>query len=510
MKKINSILAGVIFLSALTASAKEYIVKFKDAAITKQKSVSIKGVGRVPFVDTHESAALAKIVLDQKGNQARALANLMKNPQVEYVVESFELKTQSQVDLTVLKDQWAIKKVGAEQAWNAAGNTGSQSVTVAVIDTGVDYKHESLKANMVPGYDFKDNDNDPFDDYDPNWQTSRKNPGHGTHCAGIVGATGVVEGGIVGLSPNVSIMPLRFLGVDGSGDLMAGIKAVDYAIEKKVDIISASWGAMVSAAQAQPLTEAVKRASDAGIIFISAAGNGDQTGNGFSNDTKGMYPANAVFENTITVAASDENDAKTKFSNFGRKSVHLAAPGFKIMSTLPNNNYELLSGTSMATPLVSGLVALLKAQNKALTGMQARSLLQQTAVKAAIETACNCRVSASDSMDAVLNNKPILVPYAHTFAPNETVKFSVMNGVGAVNYVSSNPQVASFDANGTLTALTEGEVTVTATDSAGTVLKSESIFVWTRTSAGGSCPLGDQALCDLMCQIMPDMPWCGK
>jgi thermitase len=510
MKKINSILATALFLSAVIASANEYIVKFKDSAITKQKSIAIKGLGRLPFVDTHEKAALAKVVLDQKSNQALALATLMKHPSVEYVVESFELKTQGQIDLTTLKDQWAIKKVEAEQAWNLAGNIGSQSVTVAVIDTGVDYKHENLKANMVPGYDFKDNDNDPFDDYDPNWQTSRKNPGHGTHCAGIVGATGVVEGGVVGLSPNVSIMPLRFLGKDGSGDLMAGIKAIDYAIEKKADIISASWGAMVSASQAQPLIEAVKRASDAGVIFIAAAGNGDQTGNGFSNDTKGMYPANANYENTITVAASDQNDAKTTFSNFGRKSVHLAAPGFKIMSTLPDNKYELLSGTSMATPLVSGLVALLKAQNKNLTGMQARSLLQQTAVKTSIETACNCRVSASSSMDALLNNKAVLVPYAYTLAPNETVKFSVMNAIGTVTYTSSNPQVASFDANGTLTGLTEGEVTVTATDSAGTVLKSDSIFVWTRTSAGGSCPLGDQALCDLMCQIMPDMPWCSK
>jgi thermitase len=366
---------------------------------------------------------------------------------------------------------------------------------------------------MVAGYDFKDNDNDPWDDYDPNWQTSRKNPGHGTHCAGIVGATGMVQGGVVGLSPMVSIMPIRFLDKNGSGDLMAGIKSIDYAIEKKADIISASWGAEVSASQAKPLIEAVQRASDAGVIFIAAAGNGDRSGVGYSNDTKAIYPANAVFENTITVAASDSADAKTGFSNFGRKSVHVAAPGGKIMSTLPDNKYHELSGTSMATPLVSGLVALLKAQNPSLTGMQVRSLIQQESTKVAIETACNCRVDAAASVSAALEAKPVLVPYAYTLAPESSVQFEVLNASGAVTYVSSDASIASFNNAGLLTGHKEGEVKVTATDSAGNVLKSESIFVWTRggsAGGGGGCPLGDPAMCELLCAINPSLPWCGR
>jgi thermitase len=307
-------------------------------------------------------------------------------------------------------------------------------------------------------------------------------------------------------------MPLRFLGVDGSGDLMAAIKSMDYAIEKKVDVVSASWGAEVPASQATPLIEAVKRVSDAGIIMVSAAGNGDRSGVGFSNDERDEYPANANFENTITVAASDESDAKTSFSNFGRKSVHVAAPGFKIMSTLPDNKYALLSGTSMATPLVAGLVALMKAQNKNLTGMQARSIMQQTGVKTAIETACNCRIDASAAIESLKNAKPVLVPYAYTLSPGTSVKFEMLNANGAVSYTSSNPQVAAIDSAGNLTASSDGETKVTATDSAGTKLESDSIFVWKRSEStgggAGGCPLGDPALCDLLCKISPTLPWC--
>ena len=511
MKKLLSLF--VVF-AVFSANATEYIVKFKDASKLVRKSVAVKGIGNIAFTDIHEPGSIAKINLEAKGAayEAQVIAKLLANPDVEYVTKSFKLRTNDQVDVSKLKEQWAIKKVQAEKAWNLAGNFGSKNVVVAVIDTGVDSKHESLKDNAVQGYDFKDNDNDPNDEADPNWQQTHKNPGHGTHCAGIVGATGVVQGGVVGISPNVSIMPLRFIGIDGSGDLMSAIKAMDYAIEKKVDVISASWGAEVPASQATPLIEAVKRVSDAGVIMVSAAGNGDRSGVGFSNDLRDEYPANANFENTITVAASDESDAKTSFSNFGRKSVHVAAPGFKIMSTLPNNQYALLSGTSMATPLVAGLVALIKAQNKNLSGMQVRSILQQTGAKTAIETACNCRVDAGSAVETVKNAKPVLVPYAYTLSPGASVKFEVLNGNGAVTYTSSNPQVAAIDNAGNLTASSEGETKVTATDAAGNKLSSDSIFVWKRSeSAGGGeggCPLGNPALCEIICKISPTLPWC--
>src|SRR5690606_15653783 len=145
------------------------------------------------------------------------------------------------------------------------------------------------------------------------------------------------------------------------------------AIEKGAHVISASWGATIPRSQAQPLIEAIKRATDKGIIFVAAAAN-----DGKNNDKTDVFPANAGFDNMISVAASGASDAKPSWSNYGKSSVHVAAPGENIMSTLPADKYGNLSGTSMATPLVAGLVALLKSQDMSLTGSQVRALLQTT------------------------------------------------------------------------------------------------------------------------------------
>ena len=228
---------------------------------------------------------------------------------------------------------------------------------------------------MVQGYNFKDNNNDPMDKTSPGG-----NPGHGTHCSGIIGGTGLIDGGIEGISPVVSIMPLRFLDESGQGDIDSAIKAIDYAVQQKVAVISASWGATIGADQAKPLVEAIKRADDAGIIFVAAAAN-----DGADNDTVSVFPANSGLPGTITVGATDSNDTKPSWSNYGVKSVHVSAPGDSIMSSLPGNQYGNLSGTSMATPLVSGLVALLKAQDPTLTGVQTRALLQLTGAKISME-----------------------------------------------------------------------------------------------------------------------------
>ena len=137
MKKLLSLF--VVF-AVFSANATEYIVKFKDASKLIRKSVNVKGIGNIAFTDIHEAGALAKINLEAKSAayEAQVLSKLLANPDVEYVTKSFKLRTNNQVDLSKLKEQWAIKKVQAEKAWNLAGNTGSRNVVVAVIDTGVD------------------------------------------------------------------------------------------------------------------------------------------------------------------------------------------------------------------------------------------------------------------------------------------------------------------------------------------------------------------------------------
>ncbi|MEK6553812.1 MAG: S8 family serine peptidase, partial [Bdellovibrionota bacterium] len=237
--------------------------------------------------DIHEPGQLLTIDIAD-AQKLGTMVNLLSNVNVEYVVPNYKLYAIYQVPYragataVALQPQWALEKVAAQAAWTKAGNKGNRKVVVAVIDTGVDYNHPNLKPNMVPGYDFAQNDNDPMDVV-----KAGANPGHGTHCAGIMGSTGLIDGGVSGLSPEMSIMPIRFLNEDGSGDLNAGIKAIDYAIEKKVDLISASWGAEIQESQATPLIEAVKRAEAAGIAFVVAAGNSSK-----NNDSTGFFPAN--------------------------------------------------------------------------------------------------------------------------------------------------------------------------------------------------------------------------
>jgi thermitase len=362
------------------------------------------------------------------------------------------------------------------------------------------------------------------------------NPGHGTHCSGIIGATGLIENGTVGISPEVSIMPLRFIGPDGSGDLNSAIKAIDYAISKKVRVISSSWGAAVDRSSAQPLVDAVKRADDAGIAFVVAAAN-----DGKSNDETEVYPANAGFGNTISVAASDDQDAKPKWSNYGQRTVHVASPGLNIMSTLPNNRYGNLSGTSMATPLVAGLTAFLLAQDPSLTGAQVRALLQHTGAKVDIETACHCRIDAMTAVDTLLNKKMFIVPAAATLGPQGSVRFSTKNAKGNVTYTVANAAVGTIAADGAFTAKSAGDTTVTATDASGAQSTTLRITVGALGEqdppaggsapqppgdgggqpplpqppggggggGGGACPIGDAAQCQALCQIMPDLPFCS-
>lgn len=505
MKKI---MLGMLLAIGFQAGAAEYLVKYKNnqGLMALQSMAAQKGVG-FQIRDQHEPGQYVVVDISED-RQVTTMSELSTQAGVEYMVPNFELRSFSDVAITAqsLKDQWAMTKVQAERAWQRAGNKGSRNVLVAVIDTGTDSAHKNLSPNMVPGYDFADNDEDADD------ITSSRNPGHGTHCSGVIGATGLIAGGISGLSPDVRIMPIRFLNEKGSGDLNNGIKAIDFAIEKGVQVISASWGAQVSEETAKPLMEAVKRASDAGVIFVVAAGNSNK-----SNDKVGFYPANAPAENVINVAASNKRDSKPSFSNFGRGLVHVSAPGDGIMSTLPKDKYGNLSGTSMATPLVAGLVALLKAQDPKLTGVQIKALIQSTGVRNSIETACNCRIDAFQAVDQLVSKKPWIYPAAASLAKEATLKLGVTNMEGRVSFTSSNPQVLTVDENGQLMAVNDGIAQVTAKDAAGKIATSLDFIIGTGKGGGGSnpggpnqCPYESPRRCELACWFNPRLAWCAK
>ncbi len=277
--------------------------------------------------------------------------------------------------------------IDAAEAWNTT--TGSRSVVVGVVDTGIDYRHTDLAANMwrnpgevagdgidndgngfvddVYGWDFANNDADPFDD-----------EGHGTHVAGTIGAVGNNGVGVAGVNWQVSLMALKFLGADGSGTTSAAVAALNYATmmrqTRDVNVVATnnSWG---GGGASTALTNAIVNGGNAGILTVAAAGN-EST----NNDVTPSYPANVPSPSVISVAATDSSNRLASFSNYGATTVDVAAPGVSIRSTTPNNTYSSYSGTSMATPHVAGMVALMKAANPQATATQIRSAILSTSV----------------------------------------------------------------------------------------------------------------------------------
>lgn len=251
-----------------------------------------------------------------------------------------------------LSKAYGLSKIGAVEAWKQ--HKGSKKFVMAVIDTGIDYNHEDLSFNVwrnpnpsdkkdVVGFDFVHNDGLPYDDNQ-----------HGSHTAGTVGGVGGNGKGVSGVSQRVSIMALKFLSGEGSGTTADAIRAIDYAVAHGAKVLSNSWGGKGDDGN-KALYEAIDRAKAKDVLFIAAAGN-----DGTDNDGKDpSYPAAFDNDNMIAVAATDDKDKLAFFSNYGKKSTHLAAPGVNVYSTVPGNKYASLSGTSMACPHVAGAASLL-------------------------------------------------------------------------------------------------------------------------------------------------------
>jgi thermitase len=375
-----SLLNGLFYINGTSTTPtfipRELLIKFKDISI-----IHLSGTNEIPstgitsidtLIDEDHALSLRPVFtqvaspslsawyLIQFGNNSDArtyLNDFKKNPHIEIVepnycysissqkeaISKLPLKTSDVIPNDPLySQQWGLKKIDASAAWNY--QKGDANVTIAIIDTGVDYTHLDLSANIWSdnygnhGYDFVNNDNDPMDDN-----------GHGTECAGIAAAVTNNSIGIAGVCWNCKIMAMKGFNESGAGLFNWVAESIVYATDHGANIISMSW---TGPYDSNLLKDALNYAYTHSVVLVAAAGN--------SGDNKMSFPA--AYENVIAVAASDQNDEKAGFSTYGQW-IDVAAPGVSIYTTIPGDDYCQDDGTSMACPFAVGVAALILSQH---------------------------------------------------------------------------------------------------------------------------------------------------
>jgi subtilisin family serine protease len=305
-------------------------------------------------------------------------------PEVEYAEPNYEISIEQTTVATAsgnidLSRQWALTQIDVQKAWDKT--KGSREIVVGVLDSGVEYTHVDLSSNIwtrpaslppyhdpdlgtiddVHGYNAIANDGNPLDDN-----------GHGTACAGLIGADCGNNAGICGVNWHVQILPLRFINAGGFGSLADALAAINYAIDRKrsgvnLRVINAGWQLP---AQSRALEEMVRKAYEVGILFVVSAGDSHA-----DTDVDPHYPQSLTNGNVISVAAGNNTDQLTVRSNYGARSVQLTAPGEKVLTTVLGNDYAELSGSSYAAAIVSGVAALALSARPDLSVDELRALL---------------------------------------------------------------------------------------------------------------------------------------
>ncbi len=434
LNKGLSVFAAVTLSSSMLVAAESYLIKVEEGHLSsKALDHNLQKMGEVQTLRL--SFGTYKILKTSNKLNLKALKNSL--PGVESIEPNHTWRVTPTIEEPTTGDTVidkipnllakAIKDRRADEQWalfNDGGNSGgllglggkaredmnildawkvtkgSKKIKIAVIDTGIDYKHPDLKSNMwVNQVEFKgeadvDDDGNGFVDdiygynFDKNIGDPMDDNGHGSHCAGVIGAAHNTIG-IAGMMSEVQLVALKFLNRGGSGETSAAIQAIDYAIKLGVDVMSNSWG---GDEHSVAMEDAIKAANQAGIVFVVASGNESA-----NNDISATYPTNYNVDNLISVCAFKGDGELATFSNMGVTKVHVCAPGNKILSTFKSGGYKTLSGTSMACPYVAGAVGLLLSNEKLLpkqvkeriirTSTQTEDLMDLTVSSGRVDTA---------------------------------------------------------------------------------------------------------------------------
>jgi|GEM_PF-3015342 len=384
-----ALFAVLIFFSSLGfADDERYIVRFNKQSHDDSLALAALTISDIGYQQLSHVPGDHSVVVRMSREDARLVA---ARANVERVEEDRRVWAFRQTNDPLLSLQYGLQGTYSSQvtdAWDIS--IGSPNALVAIIDTGIDLNHEDLRSSLwtnpreiagnrrdddrngivddVHGCDIANGDSNPQDDN-----------GHGTHVSGIVAGAGDNSLGIAGVAWGTKIIAVKALDSEGGGYTSSITRAIDYVTDLKkkgVPIVAINLS-LGGGGYSGSLYRAVERARNHDILIVAAAGN-----DGDDNDAVGSYPANFKIDNILSVAATDATGQLAGYSNFGANSVHIAAPGSDIFSTYPKevapSGYQNLSGTSMASPHVAGIVALVAAANPALSSIQVRSIILST------------------------------------------------------------------------------------------------------------------------------------